>query len=351
MYRVTMSASGLRPAWGIGLAIACWAVSLVLGCWAGPSPASLGQVCTVLLAKMGLIAPTELDPTLLLVIGDIRFARVFLALLCGGALAVAGIALQGVLHNTLADPFTLGISAGAACGASLVLGVGGGWLARMGGMVSSGAVSAAAFAGALLALFLALLLGRGKGLFARETVILAGIAVATFLGAVVALVKALNEESVTSIVFWVMGSLQGRTWDALPMVLVPLLVGLTLVASHWRELDMLALGDVQAAQMGVPVARTRLLLLVGASCMTAGCVAVAGVIGFVGLVVPHILRQCIGAAHGALLVAAWFGGGVLLLWADVIARVVLSGGQELPVGVVTALLGGPFFALLIRARG
>ena len=345
-----MHSTTRRVVWGIGLALACWCVSLVLGCWAGPSPASLGQVCTVLLAKIGLLSSAGLDPTLLLVVGDIRFARVVFALLCGGALAVAGVALQGVLHNALADPFTLGISAGAACGASLMLGMGGAWLAQWGGTASAGAVSGAAFLGALLALFLALLLGKGKGVFARETVILAGIAVATFLGAVVALVKALNEESVTSIVFWIMGSLQGRTWDALPMLGLPLLVGLALVASHWRELDVLALGDAQAAQLGMPVGRARLLLLIGASCMTAGCVAVAGVIGFVGLVVPHILRHCMGAAHGPLLVAAWFGGGVLLLWADVLARVVLSGGQELPVGVVTALLGGPFFALLIRGR-
>lgn len=173
---------------------------------------------------------------------------------------------------------------------------------------------------------------------------------AAFLGAVVALVKALNEESVTSIVFWIMGSLQGRGWDSVPLLLATLLPGLLVVLPGWRKLDMLALGDEQAAHLGLAVGRTRFWLLAGASCMTAGCVAVAGVIGFVGLVVPHVLRMLLGGAHGPLLYGAFLGGGILLVWADVLARCVLSGGQELPVGVVTALLGGPFFAFLVRRR-
>ena len=204
--------------------------------------------------------------------------------------------------------------------------------------------------GVLLALGGALWLGSGQGSFRRETVILAGIAVAAFLGAVVALVKALNEESVTSIVFWIMGSLQGRGWDSVPLLLATLLPGLLVVLPGWRKLDMLALGDEQAAHLGLAVGRARFWLLAGASCMTAGCVAVAGVIGFVGLVVPHVLRMLLGGAHGPLLYGAFLGGGILLVWADVLARCVLSGGQELPVGVVTALLGGPFFAFLVRRR-
>ena len=207
-----------------------------------------------------------------------------------------------------------------------------------------GVLAAVAF-GALVAFLI--------GFFAlklKTDIILAGIAVAAFLGAVVALVKALNEESVTSIVFWIMGSLQGRGWDSVPLLLATLLPGLLVVLPGWRKLDMLALGDEQAAHLGLAVGRTRFWLLAGASCMTAGCVAVAGVIGFVGLVVPHVLRMLLGSAHGPLLYGAFLGGGILLVWADVLARCVLSGGQELPVGVVTALLGGPFFAFLVRRR-
>lgn len=339
------------------LAAFLWLVSVPLACLPGPLDLAPEHVLRLLVASVGLVPAEGLDPAQLLVVGDIRLARVVLSLLCGGALAVAGVALQGVLRNPLADPFTLGISAGAACGASLAIafgGLAGTGLVGMGlmnvGLTSVGLTPLAAFVGSLAALGMALALGSSGGTFQRETVILAGIAVATFLGAVVALVKALNEESVTSIVFWIMGSFQGRGWNSLPLLLIPLLPGLVAVFLHWREMDVLALGDQQAAQLGMRVGRVRLWLLLGASCMTAGCVAVAGVIGFVGLVVPHMLRMVMGGAHGPLLVGAWFGGGLLLVWADVLARSVLSGGQELPVGVVTALVGGPFFALLVRGR-
>ncbi|WP_291300900.1 iron ABC transporter permease [Desulfovibrio sp. MES5] len=337
---------------------ALWLVSLPLACLPGPVPLAAGQVFHALAAQLGLAAPPQ-DTSLMLVVGQIRLARVCLATLCGGALAVAGVALQGVLRNPLADPFTLGISAGAACGASIAIALGGVAGKALSGLLAAAHISLpgpaalvapAALAGALLALAGALWLGRGDGGFRRESVILAGIAVAAFLGALVALIKALNEESVTSIVFWIMGSFQGRGWDSLPLLLATFVPGLLAVALGWRALDVLTLGDEQAAQLGLNVGRARLWLLAGASCMTAGCVAVAGVIGFVGLVVPHVLRLVLGCGHGPLLAGAFFGGGVLLVWADVLARSVLDGGQELPVGVVTALLGGPFFALLVRRR-
>ena len=341
--------------------VVVWLVSLPLACLPGPVPLSAQSVFRALAALAGF-ASTPDDPALTGVVVSIRLARVCLAALCGGALAMAGAALQGVLRNPLADPFTLGISAGAACGASMAIALGGPLVAMLGsipwvgnvpglvGFSHAGLVAPAALIGALAALGCALWLGRGDGAFSRESVILAGIAVAAFLGALVALVKALNEESVTSIVFWIMGSFQGRGWSSLPLLLATLVPGLLATAFGWRALDVLALGDEQAAQTGLDVGRARLWLLAGASCMTAGCVAVAGVIGFVGLVVPHVLRLLLGWGHGPLLTSAFFGGGVLLVWADVLARCVLSGGQELPVGVVTALLGGPFFALLVRRR-
>lgn len=327
-----------------------WLVSVPLACLPGPASVPAGEVVAALAAFLGL-APLPDDPVRLLVVGHIRLARVCLALLCGGALAVAGVALQGVLRNPLADPFTLGISAGAACGASLAIAFGqipGLW--TLWPWASPALVAPAALAGALAALAGTLWLGSAHGSFRRESVVLAGIAVAAFLGALVALIKALNEESVTSIVFWIMGSLQGRGWENMPLLLATFVPGLLAVGLGWRALDVLALGDEQAAQTGLDVGRARFWLLAGASCMTAGCVAVTGIIGFVGLVVPHVLRLLLGWGNGPLLVGAFFGGGLLLLWADVLARSVLSGGQELPVGVVTALLGGPFFAFMVRRR-
>lgn len=328
---------------------AAWAASVPLACLPGPYSLEPRAVLEALAAFVSGGTALSAGDVPALVVGEIRLARVVLALLCGGALGMAGVALQGVLRNPLADPFTLGISAGAACGASLAIALGGGVAAAV-GLSHAAVVSGAALGGALLALGLALWLGRGDGAFGRESVILAGIAVAAFLGAVVALVKALNEESVTSIVFWILGSFQGRGWESLPLLLLALAPGLVCVAPAWRRLDVLALGDAEAAHLGLAVGRARFWLLAGASCMTAGCVAVAGIIGFVGLVVPHVLRLLMGPAHGPLMAGAFFGGGLLLLWADVAARCVLDGGQELPVGVVTALFGGPFFAFLVRAR-
>ena len=184
-----------------------WCASLPLACLPGPVPVAVADVWQALGAVVGLCPPA--DGSVQLVVGQIRLARVLLGLLCGGALAVAGVALQGVLRNPLADPFTLGISAGAACGASMAIALGGSlgiWAGGLAvGLSAAATVSLAALLGSLLALGGALWLGSGQGSFRRETVILAGIAVAAFLGAVVALVKALNEESVTSIVFWIMG--------------------------------------------------------------------------------------------------------------------------------------------------
>ena len=321
-------------------------VSVPLACFSGPYPLAPEEVIKALVAFFAKAHDGDIS---VLVVGGIRLARVCLALICGGALAVAGVALQGVLRNPLADPFTLGISAGSACGASLAIALGGS-LALALGFSHTALVAAAAMIGALVALGLALWLGRGDGTFSRESVILAGIAVAAFLGAVVALVKALNEESVTSIVFWILGSFQGRGWESLPLLLSAFVPGFLCVIFGWRRLDVLALGMEDAANLGLAVGRARFWLLAGASFMTAGCVAVAGVIGFVGLVTPHVLRLIMGPAHGPLLAGAFLGGGALLLWADVLARCILDGGRELPVGVVTALLGGPFFALLVWKR-
>ncbi|MFH0821557.1 MAG: iron ABC transporter permease, partial [Pseudomonadota bacterium] len=213
-----------------------------------------------------------------------------------------------------------------------------------------GLLPAAALAGALAALFSVIGLARINGQLRPETMVLAGIVVATFLAALISLVKSLDEDSVASIVFWVMGSFQGRGWQHLVFALPYLVVGLFLVGRHTRELDLLALGGTQAKQLGVDVNRVRLSILVGAGLLTAAAVSVSGVIGFVGLVIPHLVRMTVGAEHGPLIVLSGLLGAIALIWSDVVARVILPGGEELPVGVVTAILGGPFFCLLLKWR-
>lgn len=330
-------------------------LSVPFACGFGSVDISATEVWSVLHERLGFAGQTTgaTDATTVLIIWDLRMARVLLGFLCGMGLGLAGLALQGVLRNPLADAFTLGISSGAACGASLAIVLGG----LAGSLVWFTTVqpfflSLSALIGALTALAFALLLGRAGGRFRKESVILAGVAVSATLGALVTLIKALNEDSVASIVFWIMGSLQGRSWPELRLFMPLFALGLILVLAHWRSLDVFALGDEEAASLGVRVERSRILIMTGASCMAASCVAVSGIIGFVGLVVPHIMRLLVGSRHALLLPLSAFGGGILLVWADVLARSLLDNGVEIPVGVVTSLLGGPFFALLVaRSHG
>ena len=290
-------------------------------------------------------APT--DPATAVIVSDIRLPRAVLAWLVGASLAVSGAAFQGILQNPLADPFTIGVSTGAAFGASVAIFLG---LATAQTWLGMGALPLAAMAGAFGALVLVLALGRAAGRLRRETIVLAGIVTATFLAACIAVLKSLDEDSLSSIVFWIMGSMSGRGWEHVAFAAPYMLVGGAAVLLHARELDILSMGDDQARTLGLNADGVRLRILLAASLLTGAAVSVSGVVGFVGLVVPHLARLCLGAEHRPLLWSSAWLGGILLIWSDVAARTVLPLGQELPVGVVTALLGGPFFCLLLRRR-
>ena len=278
------------------------------------------------------------------VVWQLRLPRVLLAFAAGAGLALAGTAFQGILRNPLADPFTLGVSSGAAFGAALAISLG---LAAFAGGFG---IALFALAGAGAALATVLGVSRQAGGLTRETLVLAGVVVSAFLAALISLVKALDESSVTGIVFWIMGSFQGRGWGELHLALPLVTLGGLCLLALYRELDLLALGDTTAATLGLAPVPSRLALLLAASTVAAACVAVSGIIGFVGLVVPHMARSITGAGHRALLPLSAGLGGVLLVWSDVLARTVLPGGVELPVGVVTAMLGGPFFCYLLARK-
>ncbi|MEJ5243305.1 MAG: iron ABC transporter permease [Desulfomicrobiaceae bacterium] len=269
---------------------------------------------------------------------DLRLARLVLALACGAALGVAGAVLQTILGNPLADPFTLGVSSGAGLGATLALVSG-----ASGGL----GVSLAALMGAAGAVAVVLGLCWAARSFSRESLVLAGIIVSTFLAACIALMKALHEDSVASIVFWLLGSLQNRSWPHVAMMLPLGLPAMAVILASAKVLDVLALGGEYAHTLGVRVAACRTLLVLTAAGLTASSVAVCGIIGFVGLVVPHGMRLLLGPRHGLLLPACAVMGGVVLLWADVAARTVLAHGAELPVGVITALAGAPAFCFVL----
>jgi iron complex transport system permease protein len=296
-------------------------------------------------AKLGLGSSnlSEIDSRILL---DVRLSRVLLSILVGGGLAASGVIFQGILLNPLADPYTVGVSSGAALGASVAI------LAGLGGYTAAGLglLPLAAFTGAILALTLVHLLASARGYSGSGTLILAGIVVSTTLSAGISLLKSLNEESVSSIVFWIMGSLSGRGWGHAVFSLPYIVAGLCIAFWLGRDLDLLALGEDGARQMGVDSAKVRKLLLVSASVMTGACVAVSGVIGFVGLIVPHLVRTATGPSHRQLLLNSFLAGGILLSLADALSRTILPGGEEIPVGVVTALIGGPFFCWLLGRR-
>ena len=320
------------------------AVSVALATRIGRMEIGWESIVAVLLGKMGLPVSVP-DRTTEVVIWGIRLSRVILSGLVGASLAVAGVVFQGLLLNPLADPFTIGVSTGAAFGVALLvtLGVGGSFLGLS-------PLPLGALVGALGAMMAVLVLSREGARIRKETLILAGIVVSTFLSALISLIKSLDEESLSAIVFWIMGSFSGRGWIHVGFLLPYAAAGLLLTARHHRELDILALGEEQSHHLGVAVSQVRLRLLLGASLLTAGAVAVSGVIGFVGLVVPHLVRILAGPSHGRLLVLSALTGALTLIWADVLARVLLASGQELPVGVVTALLGGPFFFYLLKSR-
>lgn len=345
IYRLE-SAAGRKYATLLVLLIAGSAASIFLASLMGRAEIPIGGVVDAILGGLGLRDESMLDSTWKLIVLDIRLSRICLAMLVGMALAVAGTVFQGVLRNPLADPFTLGVSTGAAFGASLALFLGAG----SAHFVGIGIVPLASLAGAMVALIAVVALGKVNGQLRRDTMVLAGIVVATFLSALISLVKSLDEESVTSIVFWVMGSFQGRGWAHLILALPYAVAGFMLIWIYSRELDLLSMGDTQAKLLGVHAERSRLLLMIGASLVTAAAVSVSGVIGFVGLVMPHLMRMTVGAEHRRLLILSGLTGGLSLVWSDVLARTILPGGEELPVGVVTALMGGPFFCFLLKRK-
>ena len=342
---------GKRLAGYFFLAYILLMVSILLACLIGPVDIGVKETVEVFLSKLPFPQKIGPDDTVVAIVWDIRFSRVLLAALVGWALAISGAAFQGVLINPLADPFTIGVASGAAFGATLAIFLGGltgvlpFWLSGL------GIIPAFSLLGAMIALFFVLTFSRLTGGLRRETMILSGIVVATFLSALISLLKALDEESVQAIVFWIMGSLQGRSWIHVGFSAPYIFIGTLLLLSKSTELDILILGDEQAKHLGVDVERVRLNVLVGASLLTAACVSVSGIIGFVGLLTPHLARLTIGARHRELFWASGLLGAIIMVWSDAFSRAILPGGEEVPVGVITALLGGPFFfSILLKTR-
>lgn len=334
-----VSASVLLPIMLLAL-LSSMVLSAMMGAVHVPPRAVVAIVIDHLGAPFGIHLNVAITQQQDAVVWSIRLPRILLGVMVGSALAVSGAALQGMFRNPLADPGLIGVSNGAALGAVLALGLGIEILGRW-------TTPIFAFVGGVLFALLGYALARQNGRTEVVTLILAGIALNTFAGAGTALVTFVaNDAQLRAIIFWSMGSLGGATWNAV-MAAAPFVIA-GLVASFWwrRPLNLMTLGEREARHLGVATERIRFLVIVFTALMTGATVAVAGVVGFVGLIVPHVIRLISGPNHKLLLPASAIGGAILVVLADLIARTIIS-PLELPLGVLTALIGGPFLLILM----
>lgn len=327
--------------WG-AVGISVLLLAILFGVVIGESPLSLTTVLQVLSNNL-LATQYPVDNIDNGIIWSYRLPRTLIAASCGAGLALSGVVLQALVRNALADPYLLGVSAGASTGAVAVtiLGVGGGLLG----------ISAGAFIGSILAFLLVAVLARAAGGGSAQ-LILAGIAGSQLFNALTSffIAKSANAEQARGIMFWLLGNLSGARWPDISLAVPAVLIGFIVCLWFSRAMDAFSFGTASAASLGVSVRRVQFVLIGVTTLMTATMVSLVGSIGFVGLVIPHAMRFIVGARHVRLVPAAALGGAIFLIIADIASRMLIA-GQVVPIGVVTALVGAPAFALiLIRKR-
>ncbi|MGQ0615541.1 MAG: FecCD family ABC transporter permease [Acidimicrobiia bacterium] len=326
----------LRPGWlgaGIVAVVAATGAGLVVG------PVAIDPL-DVVRELLGL--DTDLTARQVAIVREIRLPRVVLGLLVGATLSASGASYQGVFRNPLADPYLLGAAAGAGLGVTLVI------VRTADGATTPLGTPVAAFVGALAAVGLTYALGAAGG--ARSStaaLILSGVAVASFLTAIQVYVQQRNLDTIQQVYVWILGRLSTAGWHEVRLLLPYAVFSAVVLLAFRRSLDVLAVGDDEATTLGLNARRTRLVVVVAASLGTAAAVSVSGLIGFVGIIVPHTVRLLAGASHRALLPLSMLFGGAFMVLADLLARTVAS-PAELPIGVVTAFFGAPFFVLVLR---
>jgi iron complex transport system permease protein len=330
----------LFPAFAVGLVFLTAATAS--GVFVGPVHLGFGEVLRSVgthLPFLGIGRPH--DAIAATIVWELRLPRVVLGGLVGAMLATAGAAYQGVFRNPLADPYLLGIAAGAGLGATLTIAYG------PPSAGSSFLLPLAAFAGATVSVTATYVLGHTAGGRTSAGLILAGVTVAAFLTAAETFVQQQRSDTIREVYAWLLGQLDTAGWRDVLIVLPYVTVSATLILAHRRLLDVLRVGDDEAAGLGVDVNRLRLVLVAAATIGTAAAVAISGLIGFVGIIVPHAIRLLVGGSYRIVLPLSIIVGAGFLIFADVLARTVLA-PAELPIGVVTAFFGAPFFAIVLR---
>lgn len=330
--------------WWVGGAALVLVASVIAGVMIGAVGLSPSSIVGSVLDKVpGFEVDTGLSVRDEAILWQIRMPRVILAVIVGSMLSTAGTAYQGVFRNPLADPYLLGAGAGAGLGATVAIAYGpttNGWLVDP--------LPLAAFVGALAGVALAYLLGytvrSGR---TSVTLILAGVAVAAFLTAIQTFIQQRESETLREVYGWILGSLNTAGWDEVRLVVPYVAVSVAVILGSRRLLDVLAVGDTEAGTLGVRPGRIRLIIVVFATLGTAAVVAVSGLIGFVGIIVPHTVRLLTSASYRVIVPLSILLGGVFLVLADIIARTAVA-PAEIPIGVVTAIVGAPFFAFVLR---
>jgi len=323
---------------GVGLGVAL-VLSIVVAVTIGPADIQFGEVWATIGSHLGF-GESPLSVLRDGIVWELRLPRVLTAAAVGAGLAISGAVMQAITRNPLADPYLLGLSSGASLGAVAVLLLGAAVLLPL-----------AAFMGSLLALGLTLLLASSLGAITPTRTVLAGLAVSSLASAITSLVIfwTVTGDSYREILGWLLGSLAGARWPAVAITFAAILIAGIPIMLTGRLLDAFAFGDVSAASLGVNVSATRWGLLVASALLTGAMVSVSGAIGFIGLILPHAVRLLVGSGHRVLLPLAALAGAIFLVWADTVARTVFD-PRELPVGIVTALIGAPVFAFLLARR-
>ncbi len=307
----------------------------------GVANISVGQTFQVLLHKLFNIGDVEgIKTSTIAIIWNIRLPRVILALLVGGALSICGVAYQGIFKNPMADPFLLGVSSGAALGASI-------GIAMNLSFNGKDLVSILAFVFALLTLLVVYNISRIGNKVPISTLLLSGVAMSQFLSAVNSVLMIFSDK-MSQIIYWTMGSFNGKSWEQVLIITPYVIIGFIILYSLHSQMDIMLIGEDSASQLGVNTDRLKLIVLVVTALMTAATVSITGIIGFVGLIIPHVVRIFVGPKHRKLYPYSFLLGGVFLILCDTAARSLMT--QEIPVGVITAIFGGPFFIYLLRQR-
>ncbi|MBS4534100.1 iron ABC transporter permease [Clostridium sp. D2Q-14] len=309
----------------------------------GVADISVSQTIQILFHKITGIGNIEgVKDSTISIIWNLRFPRVLLALLVGGSLSMCGVSYQGIFKNSMADPFLLGVSSGAALGASIgiILGLNNSFL-------RVDMISILAFIFAMLTLVVVYNISRVGKKVPVSTLLLSGIALSQFLSAMNSILMIFSDQ-MSRIIYWTMGSFNGKSWEDMMLIFPYAIIGFIILYILHRQMDIMLLGEDTASQLGVNTDRLKLIVLVVTTFVTAATVSVTGIIGFVGLVIPHIVRIFVGPKHKKMYPYSFMLGGVFLIFCDTIARSLMK--QEIPVGVITSIFGGPFFVYLLKKR-